>query len=210
MRKAAEMIIDIYCINCREFIYQADTHTLKKPLEGHMFPLRPDREWVPLPPDAKDMDLVCPMCSWTFHEYGKLLVMHPSRRELIVTTTGTMAMQLGLIRGKTARERSVEDFYEAHIPDSYRKEQEKKRKEEEKRQEEARLARNEKLKKENRKPLEQEQAEMKERKLKEARKARSERGKKGYRGKTAKKKKKKTPQKRGGRRNDTLKRILEG
>jgi hypothetical protein len=109
--------------------------------------------------------------------------MHPQKRTLIMVTTGTMAMQLGLVHGKSPAAKSVEDFYDSHIPQSFRDEQAKKAAE-------AKKARAEKLKK---KPLEEKQAEMK--------------AKKKRRGNKPKKRRKKVPKKRQGHRKDSLKRV---
>lgn len=64
------MIIDIYCCACKEFILQADTDTLKTPLVGGMFKVRPGREWSLFSPHDVGLDLTCPLCEWSFHENG--------------------------------------------------------------------------------------------------------------------------------------------
>lgn len=67
------MHITIYCVNCRADILRADSDTLKSPLVGSMFLVKPGMEWNIFAPTATGNDLTCPMCEWSFHRDGLLL-----------------------------------------------------------------------------------------------------------------------------------------
>ena len=56
----------IYCINCNEYILDAEK--LEFPLVGNMFTHRPDVEWDVFSEVDTGLDLVCPMCEWTFYD----------------------------------------------------------------------------------------------------------------------------------------------
>lgn len=110
------MIIKIHCQNCKEYILQAETSKLDRPLVGAMFTIRPDREWYAFEGDAVDMDLVCPMCAWTFHENQKLLYQRPVKglnraypyippvKTLHEAFPDKIEGHLGLVDGKTPEE----------------------------------------------------------------------------------------------------------
>lgn len=67
--------LEVYCCSCKEYILEANTDTLKSPLNGDMFKVRPDREWyLYFDGECEDHNLTCPMCSWPFHVEQKLLV----------------------------------------------------------------------------------------------------------------------------------------
>lgn len=64
------MNIDVYCCNCKEYILQADTETLKSPLVGDMFKQKTGMEWDMFSTSATGNDLTCPKCEWVFHNNG--------------------------------------------------------------------------------------------------------------------------------------------
>ena len=67
--------LEIYCCNCKEHILEADTDTLKQPLNGSMFKVRPEREWfLSFDDECEDHNLTCPVCGWAFHVEQSLLV----------------------------------------------------------------------------------------------------------------------------------------
>ena len=68
------MEVKIFCMNCKVEILRADTDTLKTPLIGNMFRVKKDMEWSLFSPHDIGNDLLCPMCEWTFHENGKLMI----------------------------------------------------------------------------------------------------------------------------------------
>ena len=68
------MEIRIFCSNCKVEILRADTDTLKTPLIGNMFKVKKDMEWSMFSPHDQGNDLTCPMCDWTFHDNGKVVV----------------------------------------------------------------------------------------------------------------------------------------
>jgi hypothetical protein len=69
------MKLEVHCQNCKEYVLETDTEILEEPLRGHMFNLRPEREWIlDFDDTAEDQQLACPMCGWGFHVEQKLLV----------------------------------------------------------------------------------------------------------------------------------------
>jgi hypothetical protein len=65
--------VKVLCSNCKEHILFTETDKLSLPLKGTMFEHRPDREWGYFHESAIDLDLVCPMCGWTFHQDNTIL-----------------------------------------------------------------------------------------------------------------------------------------
>lgn len=109
------MILDIYCMNCKEHILQADTDTLKDPLKGHMFKIKPKMEWdIVFTDDSAGLDLACPKCTWSFCEDDKLLYLHPYDDKLRTVRVRYISLALRLRNGKTPAEQAREDAIERH------------------------------------------------------------------------------------------------
>lgn len=68
------MEIKIFCAGCKVEILRADTDTLKTPLIGNMFKVKKDMEWSLFSAHDVGFDLICPMCEFTFHQDGKVMV----------------------------------------------------------------------------------------------------------------------------------------
>lgn len=74
------MKIEVFCGACKEYILDTNPEVLELPLAGHMFSVREGREWDMFHPSVTGLELICPMCSWTFHVEEKLIVGSPNRQ----------------------------------------------------------------------------------------------------------------------------------
>lgn len=109
--------LNVYCINCKEYILQTDIDTLGEPLVGSMFKQKPGMEWNIFHPTDTGMNLVCPLCSWGFHENGKIIVDGGEKGFIEGTPPEILTRLAEKSLADEAREKALEEFHKHFMQD---------------------------------------------------------------------------------------------